>query len=489
MSTTRPNDDFDDELLSAYVDNELTAAERAAVEERLHTDERARQVVAELRAASDAVKSLPREKLGRDLAGSVLAELQRRRPAEEPAVLTLPQVAEDHRAGRNRGLAWAGLGLAAALLLMVLRPGDEVRQQGQVARSSADKKLEADPAAQPAAESKIESRGRDELSDLSRSNAEPRSVAEPTSGVARGGGDLAGGRADFDRELAERDRAQTKGPAATPALPPPAAAASEPMAGEAASRPSEAETLSAATATLQKADNESIVSNLGDIETIEVTMADDQAVSQFESALAATGITIVAEAPPADALPAGALAVDGSLEALGRFEDAAKPAEAQAEPLRRELLESADAYLVEATPAQIAAVTAALRQDEGKLLVEQGRQLDARSGVADDASGFGARGAFGGGAGGFGGGGGRGGESLSGRAWRLSSLAKESISDAVDAPASEGSEAVAVREPERRGGRGGRAGAAGAQQAEEPARVLFILRRPEAAAAPAAAQP
>jgi anti-sigma factor RsiW len=48
MSTAH---EFDDELLSAYLDNEVTAAERALVEERLRTDERARQVLDDLRTA------------------------------------------------------------------------------------------------------------------------------------------------------------------------------------------------------------------------------------------------------------------------------------------------------------------------------------------------------------------------------------------------------------------------------------------------------
>ena len=38
MMAQTNHDDFDEELLSAYVDGELTAAERALVEERLRSD-------------------------------------------------------------------------------------------------------------------------------------------------------------------------------------------------------------------------------------------------------------------------------------------------------------------------------------------------------------------------------------------------------------------------------------------------------------------
>lgn len=48
-----------DELLSAYLDGELTAAEQAEVERLLATDPAARQLLDELRTLSATLQALP----------------------------------------------------------------------------------------------------------------------------------------------------------------------------------------------------------------------------------------------------------------------------------------------------------------------------------------------------------------------------------------------------------------------------------------------
>jgi anti-sigma factor RsiW len=112
-----PNEQFDDELLSAYLDDELDAASRAAVDDRLRTDERARRLLAELRQASEAVKALPRATLGRDLRGGVLAAIEK--SAIEPA--TIPMGGDNGVArSSGRGWAWAGLAVAIAASVMVV---------------------------------------------------------------------------------------------------------------------------------------------------------------------------------------------------------------------------------------------------------------------------------------------------------------------------------------------------------------------------------
>ena len=68
---------FDDELLSAYLDDELTPEERARVEERLAADPAARQLLDELRAVSRAMKDLPPATLGADLRETVLRRAER----------------------------------------------------------------------------------------------------------------------------------------------------------------------------------------------------------------------------------------------------------------------------------------------------------------------------------------------------------------------------------------------------------------------------
>lgn len=116
MATT-PNEQFDDELLSAYLDGELDAATRAAVDERLRTDERARRLLTELRQASETVKALPPAKLGRDLRGSVLAAIEK--ASIEPA--TIPMRAGDDVANSSgRGWVWAGVAVAIAASIMVM---------------------------------------------------------------------------------------------------------------------------------------------------------------------------------------------------------------------------------------------------------------------------------------------------------------------------------------------------------------------------------
>jgi len=136
MSLPHSNDDFDDELLSAYVDDELTVEERALVVARLRTDPQAAQMVEELRALSSAIKSLPRESLGRDLRASVQAEAE-----EAKAEATPPDVLDvappfGRWAGYRRGLAWSAVAIAATLLLMVVVPEETARDAGTVAKVS-----------------------------------------------------------------------------------------------------------------------------------------------------------------------------------------------------------------------------------------------------------------------------------------------------------------------------------------------------------------
>jgi hypothetical protein len=72
------NDLPKNELFSAYLDGELTAAERAQVEQLLATDPAARQLLEELRAVSNTLQSLPQQKVGEDLGPHVLRMAERR---------------------------------------------------------------------------------------------------------------------------------------------------------------------------------------------------------------------------------------------------------------------------------------------------------------------------------------------------------------------------------------------------------------------------
>ena len=131
MMAQTNHDEFDDELLSAYVDGELTAAERTLVEERLRNDPAAAALVDELRSLSSTIKALPRETLGRDLRAGVLAEVeQARADLDRHGPATLPMEPVDRWQGIRRGLVWSALAIAATVVVAVFQPA-EVKQEGR----------------------------------------------------------------------------------------------------------------------------------------------------------------------------------------------------------------------------------------------------------------------------------------------------------------------------------------------------------------------
>ncbi len=134
MSDYEPQPELDDELLSAYLDDELSPAERAAVESRLSEDPSAQQLLHQLRSVSEAVQALPQEVVGHDMRESILREAEQAR--ESAAVPGLRAVGEHVDASNGeaaatldgapkvtfgqtrRGWIWASLAIAAALLIM-----------------------------------------------------------------------------------------------------------------------------------------------------------------------------------------------------------------------------------------------------------------------------------------------------------------------------------------------------------------------------------
>jgi hypothetical protein len=136
MTVGNANDEFDDELLSAYIDGELTAAERALVEERLRSDPAAAALVEELRSLSSTIKSLPRETLGRDLRAGVLAEVeQARADLDRHGPATLPLEPVDRWQGIRRGLVWSALAIAATVVVAVFQPAEVNQGDRELARA------------------------------------------------------------------------------------------------------------------------------------------------------------------------------------------------------------------------------------------------------------------------------------------------------------------------------------------------------------------
>ena len=97
------------EQLSAYLDGELTDAERAAVERLLAADPAARALLDELRRTAELVAGLPRAAAPPDFTENAVARLERAALLGE----TPPPVGTARRAGWPRGLA-----LAASLALV-----------------------------------------------------------------------------------------------------------------------------------------------------------------------------------------------------------------------------------------------------------------------------------------------------------------------------------------------------------------------------------
>ena len=125
------------ELLSAYLDGELTAAEQADVERMLAANPAARQLLDELRALSTALQSLPQQKLGKDLSGQVLRVAERRMLTEgEPdEAAPSPAVSEPfsrmifRRFLNRRAMVWTGLAVAVAVMISL----NESRQKDRLA--------------------------------------------------------------------------------------------------------------------------------------------------------------------------------------------------------------------------------------------------------------------------------------------------------------------------------------------------------------------
>lgn len=137
-----------EDLISAYLDGELSPQEQQQVEELLTINAQARALLDELRAMRQALQSLPRRSVGADLAPAVLRRAERAMLARKPAAHVIPpsQTVSPPTQPTQRTLrlpgtswrswGWAGAAIAAALLLTILLPPADNNQedQRQVAR-------------------------------------------------------------------------------------------------------------------------------------------------------------------------------------------------------------------------------------------------------------------------------------------------------------------------------------------------------------------
>ncbi len=197
----------ENELFSAYLDGELTAAEQAQVEELLERSPRARQLLDELRALSATLQSLPSRTLDEDLGEKVLRTAERRILSERPAGVSgapptvaepLAAPAEPSRLRRMlsaRSLSWSIVAVAAALLIMAL-------EHGGVEEAGDDREVAKAPAA-------AADRAREDGEGLAMRAAEPPPGESPAGFAAATG---------TDREMTAVE-AQASLPAEPPATP------------------------------------------------------------------------------------------------------------------------------------------------------------------------------------------------------------------------------------------------------------------------------
>ncbi len=168
------NDLPQDELFSAYLDGELTAAEQAEMERLLATSPAARQLLDELRTLSMTLQSLPQQKVGEDLGPQVLRVAERRMLTEDgpgdgsDAPVPLARLVFRRFVG-GRTLVWLALTLAVAVMITI----NDRRRQLQPA-ADMDKEIARAPAI-------IE----DEAEDEARKPGPPPSIHAPPSMTAQ----------------------------------------------------------------------------------------------------------------------------------------------------------------------------------------------------------------------------------------------------------------------------------------------------------------
>src|SRR5262245_14406841 len=117
-----------EELLSAYLDGELTPAEKSEVERSLEAAPKLRERLEDLAEVGQAIRSLPRPGAPSDLRRQVLAEIsQRTRRAVSPASYST-------RPSRRHVWQWIGALVAACVVVGAVaiwsvggrRPGEAV---------------------------------------------------------------------------------------------------------------------------------------------------------------------------------------------------------------------------------------------------------------------------------------------------------------------------------------------------------------------------
>lgn len=355
MPVSKNNANLDDELLSAYIDGELTDEERAAVEARLESDPAARELVAEMRSLSSSLKSLPREVLAEDLRGAVLQQVG-------DSLVSLPAA----KLSMARRLMWPAIAIAAALLLMFVQNNRE-GENGPLAKVDV-----------PAAERRERdlSAGREAAFEAPEKE-KPQKESRPQVALQR----EAGQQKASDKELSPEGMRQKETPALAPAAEPdPAALAAPapPASDRALVAEANAPSAESAIAVLDAAADESaarrmteaMVNSGAELEgVVHLTLTDFRTgAERFNQLLISNGVQLVDEQPPPPA-PMGAPTSAAAGEAAMSSTRSAAPAGGlgghKSELASEEKAQQAEPemVLVEAPPAQIEQILVGCAKD------------------------------------------------------------------------------------------------------------------------------
>jgi anti-sigma factor RsiW len=126
--------EFPDELLSAYLDDELSPVERAQVEQHLASSEADRQLLAELKSLRTDVATLPQVSVSADFADRVVRAALTE--AERQAAPMVPVAAEPALADKHVPTSWVIVGVIASVValaacfLMVVQPWQPATTRG-----------------------------------------------------------------------------------------------------------------------------------------------------------------------------------------------------------------------------------------------------------------------------------------------------------------------------------------------------------------------
>jgi len=118
-----------EELISAYLDGELSAAEQQQVLQLLSEDEAAHKLFNEFQLLRESLRTLPAEQLNEDFTREVIERVKQRSPAPLQASLSQEVVGRSAETPAwGRILLWPAMAVAAAILLMVFYDQPDLSQ-------------------------------------------------------------------------------------------------------------------------------------------------------------------------------------------------------------------------------------------------------------------------------------------------------------------------------------------------------------------------